>query len=109
MYTVEAAETPRELEEVVYLKIILDSLAHTLSLFEMSEMGLDRQFIKQLSFSVDSRLKADPRITKDVRTKVLHAFNILIEQSAPHQPGPGRLDQGGLCTESLSHSTGSPS
>lgn len=65
--------------EIAYLKIILDSLVRRQSLFEACDVDLDRQFLRELKYSVDSTLRVDSRIKEGVRTKVLSAFNVLIE------------------------------
>ncbi len=73
---IRAAKEP---DEVAYLKIILDSLVDNQALSKTSEVDLDRQFIQELKNSVDSILKADSRIEKQIRTKVLNAFDVLID------------------------------
>ena len=69
-------------DEVEYLKIILDSLVGKHPLLEKDDVSLSRQFLQELKHSVDSRLKLDSRIEEDARSKVLNAFNVLIDNCA---------------------------
>ncbi|MBW1675452.1 MAG: hypothetical protein JRF30_02065 [Deltaproteobacteria bacterium] len=71
-------------DEIVYLKIILDSLVRRQSLLEAGDVNLNRQFLQDLRHSVDSTLRVDSRIKEDVRTKVLNAFNVLINNYAKY-------------------------
>lgn len=69
-------------DEIAYLKIILDSLVGRQSLFETGDVDLNRQFLQELKHSVDSTLRVDSQIKEDVRTKVLNAFDALIDNYA---------------------------
>ena len=69
-------------DEIAYLRIILDSLVQEQSLLETGDVDLDRQFLHELKRSVDSTLRVDSRIKEDVRTKVLNAFDVLIDNCA---------------------------
>jgi len=66
-------------DEIAYLKMILDGLVQNRSLFETGDVDLDEEFLQELRNSVDSILKADSRFKKEVRIKVLNAFNVLID------------------------------
>jgi hypothetical protein len=69
-------------DEIAYLKIILDSLVGRQSWFETGDADLNRQFLQELKSSVDSTLRVDSQIKEDVRTKVLNAFDALIDNYA---------------------------
>lgn len=69
-------------DEMVYLNIILDSLVGKQPLLAKDDVNLSRQFLQELKHSVDLRLKLDSRIEEDVRSKVLSAFNVLIDNCA---------------------------
>lgn len=78
MFGERVAQAAKQADEIAYLKIILDSLVRRQSLFEMYDVGLDRQFLRELKYSVDSTLRVDSRIQQGVRTKVQGAFDVLI-------------------------------
>ena len=69
-------------DEMAYLNIILDSLVGKHPLLEQGDVNLSTQFLQDLKHSVDSRLKLDSRVEEDVRSKVLNAFNQLIDNCA---------------------------
>ena len=69
-------------DEVEYLKIILDSLVGKHPLLDEDDVCVSTQFLQEVKHSVDSRLKLDCRIEEDVRSKVLNAFNVLIDNCA---------------------------
>ena len=80
----KVAQAAKQRDEITYLKIILDSLVRRLSLLETGDVNLDRQFLQELKHSVDWTLRVDCRIKEDVRTKVLNAFNVLIDNYAKY-------------------------
>ena len=82
MFGEKVAQAAKQRDEITYLKIILDSLVRRLSLLETGDVNLDRQFLQELKHSVDWTLRVDCRIKEDVRTKVLNAFNVLIDNYA---------------------------
>ena len=71
-------------DEIAYLNIILDSLGRRQPLLEAGGVDLNRQFLHELRHSVDSTLRVDSRIKKEVRTKVLNAFSVLINNYAKY-------------------------
>ena len=75
----KVSQAARQADEIAYLKMILDGLVQNRFLFETGDVDLNRQFLQELKNSVDSILKADSRIGKEVRTKVLNAFDVLID------------------------------
>ena len=81
MFGEQVTQAAKQADEIAYLKIILDSLVRRQSLFEMGGIDLDRQFLRELKHSVDSALRVDCRVKEGVRTKVLSAFNLLIDNS----------------------------
>ena len=82
MFGEQVTKEPRHGDEIAYLKIILDSLVRRQSLLETGDVGLSTQFLQELKHSVDSTLRLDSRIEEDVRTKVLNAFNVIIDNYA---------------------------
>ena len=82
MFGEKVTQAAKHGDEIVYLKIILDSLVRRQSLLEAGDVDLNRQFLQDLRHSVDSTLRVDSRIKEDVRTKVLNAFNVLIDDYA---------------------------
>ena len=82
MFGEQVTKEARHGDEIAYLKIILDSLVRRQSLLETGDVGLSTQFLQDLKHSVDSTLRLDSRIEEDVRTKVLNAFNVLIDNYA---------------------------
>lgn len=79
MFGEKVTEAVKQADEMAYLKIILDSLVRRQSLLETGDIDLDRQFLRELKHSVDSALRVDSRIKEGVRTNVLSAFNVLID------------------------------
>ena len=82
MFAEKVTQTAKQGDEIAYLKIILDSLVGRQSLFETGDVDLNRQFLQELKHSVDSTLRVDSQIKEDVRTKVLNAFDVLIDNYA---------------------------
>jgi hypothetical protein len=82
MFGEKLTQAAKQGDEVAYLRIILDSLVQEQSLLETGDVDLDRQFLHELKRSVDSTLRVDSRIKEDVRTKVLNAFDVLIDNCA---------------------------
>jgi hypothetical protein len=82
MFGEQVSKEPRHGDEIAYLKIILDSLVRRQSLLVTGDVGLNTQFLQELRHSVDSTLRLDSRIEEDVRTKVLNAFNVIIDNYA---------------------------
>lgn len=79
MFGEKVTQAAKQADEIAYLKIILDSLVRRQSLFETGGIDLDRQFLRELKYCVDSVVRVDCRIKEEVRTKVLSAFNLLID------------------------------
>ena len=82
MFGEKLTQAAEQGDEIAYLKIILDSLVGRQSLFETGDVDLNRQFLQELKHSVDSTLRVDSQIKEDVRTKVLNAFDVLIDNYA---------------------------
>ena len=82
MFGEKFTQAAKQGDGIAYLKIILDSLVGRQSWLETGDVDLNRQFFQQLKCSVDSTLKVDSRIKEDVRTKVLNAFDVLIDNYA---------------------------
>jgi hypothetical protein len=82
MFGEKATQAAKQGDEIAYLRIILDSLVQEQSLLETGDVDLNRQFLHDLKRSVDSTLRVDSRIKEDVRTKVLNAFDVLIDNYA---------------------------
>jgi hypothetical protein len=82
MFGEKATQAAKQGDEIAYLRIILDSLVQEQSLLETDDVDLNRQFLHELKRSVDSTLRVDSRIKEDVRTKVLNAFDVLIDNCA---------------------------
>lgn len=82
MFGEKLTQAAKQGDEIAYLRIILDSLVQEQSLLETGDVDLDRQFLNELKSSVDSTLRVDSRIKEDVRTKVLNAFDVLIDNYA---------------------------
>lgn len=82
MFGEKLTQAAKQGDEVAYLRIILDSLVQEQSLLETDDVDLNRQFLHDLKRSVDSTLRVDSRIKEDVRTKVLNAFDVLIDNYA---------------------------
>jgi len=82
MFGEKLTQAAKQGDEVAYLRIILDSLVQEQSLLETDDVDLNRQFLHELKRSVDSTLRVDSRIKEDVRTKVLNAFDVLIDNYA---------------------------
>ena len=71
---------PGQIDEIAYLKIILDSLVENRTSFDPDAVDLNREFLEDLRSSVDSALRNDDRIKEDIRMRVLDAFNVLIDK-----------------------------
>lgn len=82
MFGEKVTQAAKQGDDIAYLKIILDSLVRRQSLLEAGDVDLNRQFLQDLRYSVDSTLRVDSRIKEDVRNKVLNAFNVLIDDYA---------------------------
>jgi hypothetical protein len=82
MFGEKLTHAAKQGDEIAYLKIILDSLVRKQSLLETGDVDLNTQFLQELKRSVDSTLRVDSRIKEDVRTKVLNAFDVLIDNYA---------------------------
>ena len=82
MFGEKLTQAAKQGDEIAYLRIILDSLVQEQSLLETDDVDLNRQFLHELKRSVDSTLRVDSRIKEDVRTKVLNAFDVLIDNYA---------------------------
>ena len=82
MFGEKLTQAAKQGDEIAYLRIILDSLVQEQSLLETGDVDLNRQFLHDLKRSVDSTLRVDSRIKEDVRTKVLNAFDVLIDNYA---------------------------
>jgi hypothetical protein len=79
MFGEKLTQAAKQGDEIAYLRIILDSLVQEQSLLETGDVDLSRQFFHELKRSVDSTLRVDSRIKEEVRTKVLDAFDVLID------------------------------
>jgi hypothetical protein len=79
MFGEKLTQAAKQGDEIAYLRIILDSLVQEQSLLETGDVDLSKQFLHELKRSVDSTLRVDSRIKEEVRTKVLDAFDVLID------------------------------
>lgn len=73
-------------DEIEYLKVICEALARNRASLESGCVDLDKQFFEELKRQVDSTLTGDSCVEEEVRTKVLDAFDMLIE-NYPRQTG----------------------
>ncbi len=73
-------KSAEQVDEIAYLKIILDSLVENRSFFDPDAVDVNRAFLEDLRSSVDSALRNDGRVKEDIRMRILHAFNVLIDK-----------------------------
>ena len=84
MFAEKLTQAPEDGNEATYLKIILDSLVQEGSMLKKGDVDLSSQFLQELKDSVEATLRVDSQIKEEVRTKVINAFDVLIENYAKH-------------------------